>query len=161
MRLLIAAILLASSWAQARTLSSVEEKINPSSIDQVIRLVDKDSPGSSNLKVSVVVTDYGMSTDVSPRHAIYLTLASLAEMGNIFAEFRITEEAYKFISAQRIAAGIYEVKAQVYDETFKEVTYTIDATKMFSDERKLRSNCGSAFCDGFLTTTVDVKEVAK
>ena len=42
-----------------------------------------------------------------------------------------------------------------------EVTQTINTTKMFSDEKKMRDNCASDFCDGNLKTSVSVSEVIK
>lgn len=154
-------VVLAVATAQATTVSSEKIQIAPSEVDRVIRLVDKKEIGSSHKKVSIVVADNGMSTDVSPRYRIYLGYASLAEMGNISTDFLISDQAYDFISAKRVSAGIYEVKAKVYsDEGFVTVTSTIDATKMFSDEKKMRENC-EGFCDGELNTSVVVTEKVK
>ncbi len=156
-------VMLMSASVFAKTVSSSKLQVEPSSIDQVIRLVDKHEPGSSHKKLSVVIEDRGMSTDVSPRYSIYLGYASLAEMGNISADFKINENAYKFLSATRKAPGIYEVKVVEYrdEDGMVEVTQTIDATKMFSDEQKLRKQCDGDFCDQTLKTTVEVKETAK
>jgi hypothetical protein len=156
-------VMLMSASAFAKTVSSSEVKLNPSSVDQVIRLVDKNEPGSSHKKLSIIVEDRGMSTDVSPRYSVSLGYASLAEMGNISADFKINENAYQFLSATRKAPGIYEVRVVEYrdEDGMVEVTQTIDATKMFSDEQKLRKQCGGDFCDQTLKTSVDVKETAK
>jgi hypothetical protein len=151
------------SVVQAATVLPTEDKVSPSSVDQVIRLVDKDEPGSSHKKVSILVTDHGMSTDVSPRHTIYLAYASLAEMGNISVDFEITNQAFRFTSATRKAAGIYEVRTLEYRADFVDVVYTIDARKMFSDEKKLREECekDGGFCDGDLKTSIIVTESVK
>lgn len=160
---LVALMSFAAVAVQAKTIKSdAALTINPASVDQNIRLVTKDEPGSSLLKVSIIVTDEGMSTDVSPRHNIILTFASLAEMGNITTSFLITDQAYKFISAKRKAAGIYEIKTHVYDERgMVEITETLDTTQMFIDEKKLRNNCGDGFCDTDLNTSIESTETVK
>lgn len=149
----------------AETLTTTQESIAPSSIDQEIRLVDKNDTGSSHKKVSIIVTDSGMSTDVSPRYTIYLGYASFAEMGNIAANFKVTDQAFKFLTASRKAPGIYEIKFVEYRADgvagFYEVTQMIDATKMFADENKLRNSCGDDFCDHTLNTTISVSETLK
>lgn len=156
-------VLLMSVSVFAKTVSSSKLQLEPSGVDQVIRLVNKDVLGSSHKKLSIVVVDRGMSTTVSPRYSVFLGYASLAEMGNISADFKINENAFKFLSATRKAPGIYEVKVVEYrdEEGMVEVTQTIDATKMFSDEQKLRKMCGDDFCSQTLITSVEVNETAK
>lgn len=162
-KLIVCSLILMSTSGFAKTVPSSQLQIEPSSIDKVIRLVDKNEAGSSHKKVSIIVEDKGMSTDVSPRYSVYFGYASLAEMGNITADFKINDNAFKFISATRKAPGIYEVKLVEYrdEEGMVEVTQTIDAVKMFSDEEKLRKQCGEDFCDQILKTSVDVKETTK
>ena len=41
-----------------------------------------------------------------------------------------------------------------------QVTHEIDATKMFAEERALRTQCGEGFCDAELKSTITVTEVA-
>ena len=148
--------------SQAKKIQSEQLNLSPSSIDKTIRLVDKNEPGSSHKKLSIIVTDNGMSTDVSPRYQIYLGYASLAEMGNITVDFKISEDAYQFVSASRKSAGIYEVKTVEYrGDGFYDVTLTIDATKVFSDERSLRQSCGDDFCDQMLKSTIKVTETSQ
>lgn len=160
--LISALIFLTALTAQAKTIQSEELNITPSSIDKSIRLVDKDNLGSSHKKLSIIVTDGGMSTDVSPRYSIYLGYASLAEMGNISTDFKISDQAIQFISASRKSAGIYEIKTVEYrDDGMYDVTTTIDATKMFSDEKKAREACGGDFCDLVLKSSISVTESAK
>lgn len=152
---------LAPCFSQANVVSSTKVQLKASEIDQVIRLVDKEEPGSSHKKLSIIITDSGLSTDVSPRYSIYLGYASLAEMGNISADFKIDDQAYKVLSAKRISAGIYEVITQEYREDgFYQITRTIDATKMFSDEKKTREKCGQDFCNEELKTEVKITEKA-
>lgn len=167
-KILLATLLitLTTLVSQAKTISSESLSIKPSSIDKLVTLVDKNQPGSSQKKLNIVVTDGGMSTDVSPRYTIYLGYASMAEMGNITSDFKISDQAYKFVSAVRKSAGIYEVKTIEYrheenNEGMYEVTHIIDATKMFADENAYRKNCGEDFCDGELKSTVTVTETAK
>lgn len=160
--LLSALVILSTAFAHAGTIQSEELQIAPSDIDQVIRLVDKNDPGSSHKKLSIVVTDHGMSTDVSPRYSIYLGYASLAEMGNIAVDFKISDQAIQFLAASRKAAGVYEVVTTEYrDDGMYKVTTTIDATKMFSDEKKERQACGGDFCDLKLKTSVTTSEKAE
>lgn len=161
--ILFALLLLISVSGFAKTITSSDEKISAAAIDKVIRLVDKNSPGSSQKKVSIVLEDHGMSTDVSPRYTAYLGFASFAEMGNISADFKISDQIYKFTSASRKSAGVYEIKFTEYrdEDGMIEVTQTINTTKMFSDEQKMRDNCASDFCDGNLKTSVSVSEVIK
>jgi len=42
-----------------------------------------------------------------------------------------------------------------------EVTQTINATKIFSDENILRKKCGDDFCDETLKTSISISEYAK
>lgn len=159
--ILVSMVLLFSMITQAGTIQSKALKIEPSSIDKVIRLVEKRSEQGSTKKLSIVVTDNGMSTDVSPRYKIYLGFASLAEMGNISADFKISDQALNFISATRKSAGVYEVKTIEYrDGGDFEITQTIDATKVFSDEKKLRESLDQ-FGDETLKTSIVVTETAK
>lgn len=155
-------ILLTSLLAQAMTVSSGKESIAPSDIDQVIRLVDKYDPSATvaHKKLSIVVADSGMSSDVSPRYTVYLSYVSLSETGNIKADFKITDQPIQFLDATRKSAGIYEVIVNEArgSQGFVQVTYTIDARKMFSDEAKARKKCGDDFCDLTLQTTVSVTE---
>ena len=138
------------------------KSINPGHIDTVIRLVDKNEPGSSQKKLSVVVTDSGMSTDVSPRYTVYLGYASMAEMGNLTSTFEITNLGYGPVKAERKAAGIYTVVVtQFIDQVgFAEVTYEVNATQMFIDENKMRNACGGDFCDGELKSQILVKQIS-
>nr|BFD62533.1 hypothetical protein BdHM001_12140 [Bdellovibrio sp. HM001] len=155
--------LLLSATAFAKSVPSQSLQITPSSIDQVVRLVDKKDAGSSAKKVSVIVEDHGLSTDVSPRYTVYLGYSSLAEMGNISADFKVDDQVFEFKSATRKAAGIYEVKVVGFtaDGTLTDITHTIDTNQMFIDERKVREACGGDFCDQTLKTSVEVKSSAK
>ena len=158
---LVTALLLGSLSAQAKNIAATKQSVTPASIDKLIVLADQKEPGSSHKKISLVVTDHGMSTDVSPRYTVYLGLASMAEMGNITADFRINKNVYEFISATVKSAGVYEIKVLEYrDEGMFEVTQTIDAKKMLTDEQALRNRCGSDFCDSTLKTSVSVSETA-
>lgn len=147
--------------ATATVVFSTPEKISPNSVDQVIRVVDQKSPGSSHLKSSIVVLDSGMSTDVSPRYKVYLTLSSMAEMGNIGATFKITDQAMEVKSVRKISDQIYEVTIVEYRDQMYDVTLTINASKMFADELQARIDCADDFCDiDVLKTSVYVKETA-
>lgn len=154
-------LLLGSVCAQAKDIASTKLAIAPSSVYKMIRLVENGEPGSSQKKLSIIVADKGMSTDMSPRFTVYLGFASMAEMGNISADFKINEQTARFVSASRKEAGIYEVKVVEYrDDGMYLVTQTINAKKTFIDERQLRKSCGVDFCDQTLNTTVSVSETA-
>lgn len=160
--ILTAALTLAATVSQAKIIKSTEAQIDPASIDTVINLVKKDEPGSSQKKLNIVVTDSGMSTDVSPRYTVYLGYASMAEMGNITSSYEITNLGYGPVRAERKAAGIYTVIVNQYVEQvgFAEVTYEVNATQMFIDENKMRNACGGDFCDGTLKSQISVKQLS-
>lgn len=163
MKKIILSVLLAMivTSVHAKVVPSKNANINASDVDRIFRLVDKKDDGSSHKKLQIVVTDRGMSTDVSPRYSVYLGYASLAEMGNITTNFLVNEDAIDFISARRIAAGIYEIKVLEYREDgMYEVTHEIDTTAMFIEEKRVRSVCGDDFCDQELKTTVSVLETS-
>lgn len=157
--ILTSIVLLTATFAQASSIKSEKLSIAPSSIDKTFRLVDKNGDEGQK-KLSIIVADKGMSTDVSPRYSVYLGYQSNAEMGNLSADFLITDEAMSVESAKRVSAGIYQVVVDRYrDGLYSEkVTLTIDATKMFADENKKREACGGDFCDGEILTSIEVKE---
>jgi len=155
--------LIISTSALAKEVLSTDVSIAPSDVEKVVRLVDKNDPGTSHKKLQIVLQDLGMSTDVSPRYLVYLGYAGLAEMGNLTANFLISDQAYEFISATRKSAGLYEVKTLEYrgEHGMFEVTYTINAAKLFTDEKELRKKCEIDFCDVNFKTSVEVTESAK
>lgn len=151
-------ILLSSVISQAEVIKSSQEKISPATIASVVSLI----PGQNDKKLQAVVIDRGMSTDVSPRYTVYLGFAAYAEMGNITADFKITDQAVEFLGAIRVSAGHYVLKTREYtDNGMFEVAYEIDATRIFADEKKERSRCADAFCDLTLNTSVTVKRTVK
>jgi hypothetical protein len=156
------AVMTVSIGANATVISSTTESISPVSIDQVVRVVDQQVPGSSHLKASFVVLDGGMSTDVSPRYTVFFTVASLAEMGSIGATFKITDQAFEFKSVRKISEQIFEVSFVEYRDSMYDVTLTIDASQVFADELQARKDCPDFFCEGDVDfqSTVSVKETA-
>lgn len=161
MQALLLAIFIAFSISvQAKTFASTTESVSVAQVDQVIQLVNKRDPGSSQKKVSILVVDHGMSSDVSPRYSIYLGFASLAEMGNFSTQVKVTNQAFQFISASRKSAGVYEIKAVEYrdQDGLVEVTHLIDANQMFLDEQRLRKQCVEHFCDEYFKSSVFIKE---
>ncbi|MGE3974295.1 MAG: hypothetical protein AB7F59_07220 [Bdellovibrionales bacterium] len=163
MKVILSVLLIMASFsAQAAEISSSQITISPASVDKTIRLIDQQSPGSSHKKISIIVRDSGMSTDVSPRYTVYLGFASMAEMGNVTANFQVTDKAFHFLSATTRSTSIFTVKTVEYrDDGMYEITQTIDATKMLADEQTLRTNCGEDFCDKELSTAISVTETAK
>lgn len=158
--ILVAALILTAAASHAKIINSTEVQIDPANVDTVISLVNKNEPGSSQKKLNIVVTDSGMSTDVSPRYTVYLGYASMAEMGNITSTYQITNEGYGPVRAERKSAGLYTViVTQFVDQVgFAEVTYEVNATQMFIDENKMRAACGGDFCDGNLKSKITVTQ---
>lgn len=159
--ILITFALMVTTASQAVQIKSEKLDVAPSSVDKIFRLVDKPKPGSSQKKLQILVTDLGLSTDVSPRYAVYLGYQSNAEMGNIAADFKISDRFLVVSSAKRISGGIYEVTGEQLSRDYgfrQKVTIRIDATKMFADEMALRQNCGDYFCDKNLETTIEATE---
>jgi hypothetical protein len=157
---LLGAFLLGGA-ANATTVNSSVVSVAPSTITSVFKLVESAPQTVPAKKVQVVVTDHGLSTDLSPRYSAILSFSSFAEMGNITADFEITNHLFNGVSAKRLKPGIYEVSGVEYGgetATFANVAYTIDARQMFSDEISMRKFCGGDFCDGLLKTKVEVSK---
>lgn len=158
-KLLISFLLIVSNLSFALTINSQKVEIAPSAIDRVIRLVDKADESFYYKKLSIIVKDLGLSTDVSPRYAVYLGYMGKSEMINIQADFLVTDKAMSFIGAERLEAGKYEVKFSEYrsEVGMVEVKRVIDATQLFIDEKKVIKAC-TDFCDEFLNTSIEVSE---
>jgi hypothetical protein len=156
---LFAAALLMTVVANAKPVAPTNEQISPAQVDKTIRLSETDNQGITK-KLSIVVTDHGKSTDVSPRYSVYLSYNSMAEMGNISGAYLITHKAYSDVSAKRIAPGLYEVKYTEYRDELGmvDVTATINAEEAFIEDKNKRANCGDDFCDGSLTVSIKVTE---
>lgn len=102
-----------------------------------------------------------MSTDLSPRYQVYLTYSNLAEMGNMYSTFLISDAALEVVSSKRIDAGIYEVIVKEYrpdqSENIYNATYTINTINMFKAEDAMRKKCGGDFCDGNIEAEISAK----
>lgn len=145
---------------KAEVVSSTEENVAPSTVDRIVPLVNK-STGSSAKKLSIVLEDKGMGTGIEPRYVIYLGYASMAEMGNLNMDFKITDQAYKFVSASRKSAGIYEVKTIEYDgDNMMQATYMINAIQMFADEDVFRRQCNDS-CPEKMQSRITVTKTVK
>ena len=75
-------------------------------------------------------------------------------------DFKITDQAYKFVSASRKSAGIYEVKTIEYDGDNMMATYTINAIQMFADEDVFRRQCNDA-CPEKMQSRITVNKAVK
>ncbi|WP_413574714.1 hypothetical protein ACLVWU_10835 [Bdellovibrio sp. HCB290] len=159
---MFAIVLATAVTSNAAPLAPTNSQIYPERVDQAIRLTQSRTEGVLR-KVTIVTTDNGMSTDVSPRHSIYLTYNSFAEMGNLSAAYLITDEALSDVQAKRIEAGIYEVSYMAYREEkgMVMVTKTINAIEAFIADKDQREACGIDFCDGDIKASIDVKETSK
>ncbi|WP_413581762.1 hypothetical protein [Bdellovibrio sp. HCB288] len=148
--------------SHAAPLAPTEDKITPDFVDQAIRLADTQKD-SVRRKVTVVVTDLGLSTDMSPRSTVYLTYNSNAEMGNLSASFLVANDVFHGLEAKRVAPGIFEISYVTYRDEggMLKVTKTIDATELYVQDHKMRNACGNDFCDGQINASIDVKETAK
>ncbi len=143
------------SNAFAVEVKSTKEVISPSRVVELVKLVNKD-----DIKVSVVVSDIGGSTDVSPTQELYLTLYVKGEMYNTDATFNLGP-IYKFISAKRISGGVYEVEAEVPNEEnwMPEVkTLVIDAQSAIISIKAV--SCDDFDCDAStqFEASVDVEK---
>lgn len=134
------ALLVSFNSFAAVVTSTTKNKVNVARIDKVITLVDK-----SDIKVNVVVSDLGGSTDVSPTKNLFFTLYSKGEMFSTDATFDLGP-AYEVLSAKRISGGVYEIKATLPSdgsEMMKTVTLKVDAGSAIT---KLKAvNCGGEF----------------
>jgi hypothetical protein len=92
---------------------SEDKKIDISRVEKQITLVQKQK-GDSDLRVSLVVTDNGGSTDVSPLSALYLTMHNESEMQGANSTHLISY-INKLVSHKRVKAGVYEVIVTNYD----------------------------------------------
>ncbi|WP_413557257.1 hypothetical protein [Bdellovibrio sp. HCB209] len=157
---LFAVIMSAAMTVQAKQVAPTSSKISPATIDQAIRLAEATSKEGVTKKITIVTTDNGKSTDVSPRYTVYLGYNSMAEMGNISAAYLIAEDAYSNVTAKRLAPGIYQVQYKAYrDEAgMVNVTKVIDANEAFINDNEIRKACADDFCDGTIKAAVDVQE---
>lgn len=154
-------VALTSITASAASINPTNVKLSPDSISDLIHLAKSERDGVFK-NVSLVITDNGMSTDVSPRHEVYLTYTSFAEMGNLSATYLIDELVFGEITAKRISAGVYEVTytgvPSTQDLTLVTITKTIDTTAAFIDDANQRKQCSlnHDFCDGKINAKIKV-----
>lgn len=146
----------------AKVIASSPKSISISAIDQVVKLVDKQATNGSRKRLSIVVEELGMGTDVSPNTKIYLGYSSSTEMLNLSADFLLSKSVLKFHSAQRVGAGKYKVEVTEYrsyefESRLVDVTYLINATQMFIDEES-RRNSSEDFNGSLLKTSIIVTE---
>lgn len=130
------------SNAFAVEVKSTKEVVSPSRVVELVKLVNKE-----DIKVSVIVSDIGGSTDVSPTQELYFTLYVKGEMYNTDATFNLGP-IYKFISAKRVSGGVSEVVAEVPNEEnwMPEVkTLVIDAQKAIISIKAV--SCEDFDCD--------------
>ncbi len=127
------------------------------------REIDIDWDGSnfttvSDLRVSVVVLDDGVGTDLSERRAVYLALWNVVhEYGIAWALVPIAA-LFDFNGAERLEAGIYQVKGTILDYEsiernscgFVNAAFTIDARQLSVDVRQAK---GMGFGERMRVTT--------
>ena len=159
--ILLSIVLLTSLSVFAKNVSSSRVKVEPSSIDQMIKLLDqseKREGGTVHTRLSLVVQDNGMSTDESPRYAISLGYASMSEWGNIFADFKVSKNVIELISVTNKAPGIFEIMVVELNSKSQteNTTLTVDVRKVFADEKTLRAECEYGDCDRELKTSIEV-----
>lgn len=142
--LILAAVLTFSTSSFAYTLKSENAEVSVARVHSVVNLLTKQEGNGQNLVVNVVVQAYGGSTDVSPTQAVYLTMFAKGEMSDTDATFKLAD-VWKFKSAKRVSAGIYEVAATVITDegNFEDVTFVIDGKKASSEVQKCGFDCDS------------------
>jgi len=145
---------------QAREVKSNPQlTLRPSEISAVIPLVNKVDDTGLQKRLQIVVQDQGMSTDVSPRYKVFLSYASLAEMGNLTADFELSANVFEFLSATRTAPGLYTIKfKELRNGKMLEVTQEVNALQLFIKEKETRTNCGDNFCDLTIKSKILVQE---
>ncbi|MNJ92733.1 hypothetical protein D3C87_104070 [compost metagenome] len=146
--------IMASVSAHAATISSSTESVAPSSISQISLLET-----TNNEKVQLIISDRGMSTDIVPRYTVHLGYSSLNKVGNITADFKLTDRVYQYASSRRLSPGRYEViLIEVREGIPMKVNLVINFNQVYTDEKNMRQQCGDNFCDKILDTTISVTE---
>lgn len=142
--LILAAVLTFSTSSFAYTLKSEDAQLSASRVHSVVNLLNKKEGNGQNLVVNVVVQAYGGSTDVSPTQAVYLTMFAKGEESDTDATFKLAD-VWKFKSAKRVSAGIYEIAATIITDegSFADVTFVIDGKKASSEIQKCDFYCDS------------------
>lgn len=144
------ALLLASSIATAKTLSSSMVEIKPSRITNRVVLAENLSKA---LRVQVLEVFEEGSTDYSNTSKLVLAISALGEMRTLESNF-VIGKSRRLESAKRIAPGIYQLKHLDADKGMESQLVTIDATKALSDIRN--SKCED-FSTCEISTSIKVK----
>jgi len=127
-------------------------------------LLIRSQKGDSVLRVSLLVTDNGGSTDVSPLSELYLTTFNESEMRGA-ESIHLISHINQLVSYQRLNPGVYEVVVRLYDydstcaswngqiEGLKK--FTIDARQLTADVRSFKNL--DDFDHGVIQTPITVQ----
>ena len=144
-------------------LSADDDKPSLASVEKAEVLIQSQKDDSV-LRVSLVVTDNGGSTDVSPFSELYLTTFNESEERDA-QSIHLISHINQLISYKRLNPGIYEVVVRLldYDSACPSwngkieglMKMTIDARQLTADVRSFR-NVGD-FESGVIRTPITVK----
>lgn len=112
----------------------------------------------SDLRVSAVVLDDGVGTDLSERRAVYLALWNVVHEYGIAWSLVPIAALFDFTGAERLEAGIYRITGTILDYEsveknscgFVNAAFTVDARQLSVDVRQAK---GMGFGDRMRVTT--------
>jgi len=125
-------------------LSREEGRLDLNRVQKQITLVESEkygeSHGTTTLRVGLVMLDNGGSTDVSPKATLYLSTFNESEEYEAGSLHKISH-LNELISAERVAAGVYDVIVKRYANDFGSILKTkirIDARDLTGDVREMK-----------------------
>ena len=135
--------LLSAFAAQAvSVVTSTREKVSPANVVALKGLVD-----NNGLKINVLVEDKGGSTDLGNEQVVWLTMYLKGEIFSPSLSFKVAD-VYKFISATRVGAGLYKVKAKVVsDQGLVDRTFSVNASVAAVAIRNVKCEDGDFDCE--------------
>lgn len=99
----------------------------------------------SDLRVSLVVLDHGIGTDLSPRRDVYLALWNVVPEFGIAWALEPLAAIFDFDGAERVEAGIYRFTGTTVDYEqvhpdcdFPVMAFTVDARKLSAEVRSAK-----------------------
>ncbi len=132
--ILIAAMSVFATFAQAEIISSKVAQVNPASIAEFHPFYEE------GVRVSVTVEHDGGATDMTPTSRAYLAVTRHGEDMSRDATFNLGS-IYYLESVRQLKAGFYEIKVKIAGEgSYPEMhTLTIDLRKTLSDIMKYQT----------------------
>jgi hypothetical protein len=160
MRHIVASVILSglfavSALASTQRIQSLKEKEANFDVSRVASSTVLGENKEKDIKVRLVALDLGLSTDVSPRYALYLTFFHASDSMNSRTAFYLGE-VFDVVSTSRKSAGIYQISARVPSEetTIKAATLTVDTNEVWADDARLGFE---EFSDPYFTSEITLK----